>query len=66
MVGGWIVEIDGLLHEAEAEDARVEIHIALRVARDRGDVVDAVQSQGGRLGCAAGVRGGGVRVHKMK
>src|SRR6266851_964222 len=36
-----IVEIYGALDESEAEQPDVEVEVALRVARDRGDVVDA-------------------------
>src|SRR5688572_13949936 len=39
VIGAGIVEVDGQLHEPEAEDLRVEIEIALRVAGDRRDVM---------------------------
>jgi hypothetical protein len=42
MIGLGIVEIDGLLDEAESERARVEINIAMRRTRDRRDMVDAI------------------------
>src|SRR5690242_720385 len=37
-----IVEVDRALHEPEAEDAGVEVDVTLRIAGDRGDVVDAL------------------------
>ena len=42
MIGAGIVEVDGLLHEAQPERAGVEVEIAARRSRDRGDMVDAV------------------------
>ncbi len=41
VVGARIVEVHGPLHETQAQHARVEVQCALRIARDRGDVVDA-------------------------
>jgi hypothetical protein len=41
MIGLRIVEVDGALDQPEAQDAGVEIEVALRIAGDRGDVVDA-------------------------
>jgi len=53
VVGSGVVEVDGLLDEAEAEDSGVELDVACGVAGDGGDVVDA----------ACGVAGGFGRVH---
>src|SRR5687767_10921459 len=39
VIGAGIVEVDGQLHEPKAEDLRVEVEIALRVAGDRRDVM---------------------------
>ena len=44
VVDGRVVLIDGLLHEPEAEDARVEVHVSRRVGRDARDVVDPVEA----------------------
>jgi hypothetical protein len=41
MIGGGIVEIDGLLHQAKAKRPRVELHISRRFPGDRCDVMDA-------------------------
>ena len=41
MIGAGIVEVDGLLHEAQAEHPRVEVDVALRIRRDGGDVMKA-------------------------
>src|SRR5215204_1987977 len=41
MVGLGIVEVDGLLDQAQAKDAGVEVHVTLRLARDGGYVVDS-------------------------
>src|SRR3954470_10481386 len=41
MVGLRIVEVHRALHEPESEHATVEVQVALRVARDGGDVMDA-------------------------
>src|SRR5262249_34990146 len=41
VVGPGIVEVDGQLDEAKADDLRVEVERPLRIARDRGDVMDA-------------------------
>ena len=43
VVDGRVVLVDGLLDESKAHHADVEVHVALGVARDRGDVVDAVE-----------------------
>jgi hypothetical protein len=37
-----IIVVDGQLDEAEAENPGVEIDVPLRIAGDRGDVMDAV------------------------
>jgi hypothetical protein len=42
MVGAGIVLIDGLLHEAQAEDPGIEIKVLARIGGDGGDVVEAV------------------------
>jgi hypothetical protein len=47
VICAWIVEIDGLLHEAQAQRLAVEINIALRIRRDERDVVQALN---GHLG----------------
>jgi len=39
MVGAGIVEVHRLLHEVQAEHARVEVHGALRVGADQRNVV---------------------------
>jgi hypothetical protein len=41
VVGAGIVEVDGALDQAEAEDLGVEVEVALRVRRDGGDMVEA-------------------------
>src|SRR5919108_1106849 len=38
-----LVLVDRLLDEAQAERAGVEVDVALRVGRDRGDVVDSLE-----------------------
>ncbi len=43
VVDGRVVLVDRLLHHPQAEDARVEVDVPRRVARDAGDVVDAVE-----------------------
>src|SRR4051794_41983565 len=43
VVDGRVVLVDGLLHEPQAEDARVEVDVARRVARDARHVMDAVE-----------------------
>jgi hypothetical protein len=48
VIGAGIVEVDGLLHEAKAQDTRVEVEVAAGGARDGGDVVDAVVPHGMR------------------
>jgi hypothetical protein len=45
MVCGWIVEVHRALDEPKAEHAGVEVEILLRIARDRGDVVDAFRDE---------------------
>ena len=42
VVSARVVEIHGLFHQAQAQYAGVEVEIALRIARDGCDVVDAV------------------------
>jgi hypothetical protein len=42
MVCGGVVEVDGLLHQPQAEDPRIEVHVLLRVASDGADVMNAV------------------------
>jgi hypothetical protein len=59
VVGAGVVEVDGLLDQAQAEDAGVEVDGALGVAADRGDVVDAARD--GR-GVDRAVGGGGTGV----
>ena len=44
VVDGRIVLVDRLLDEPEPEDARVEVEVPGRVARDRRDVVDPLES----------------------
>jgi hypothetical protein len=39
--GGRIVEIDGALHEPQAEKIAIEGDVTLRFPGNRGDVVDA-------------------------
>ena len=41
MVGSGIVEVDGALDEAQAEDLGVEIEVALGVGGDRGYVMES-------------------------
>jgi hypothetical protein len=41
VIGPRIVEVHGLLDQAQAEHARIEVHVRLRIPRDRGDVMDA-------------------------
>jgi hypothetical protein len=48
VVGLGIVEVDGTLDEAQAEHPDVEVEVALRVAGDRGDVMDAEDFAHGR------------------
>ena len=43
MVDGRVVLVDGLLHEAQAEHARVEVDVAGGVAGDGRDVVDPLE-----------------------
>ncbi len=43
VVDGRVVLVDRLLHEAQAEGARVVVDVLWRVARDRRDVVDAFE-----------------------
>ena len=47
VVDGRVVLVDRLLHEPQAEDARVEVDVSRRVARDARHVVDAVERQFG-------------------
>ena len=46
MVAARVVEIDGALYETQTQRLGVEIEIRLRVARDRGDVMDAGAAHG--------------------
>ena len=46
VVGAGIVEVDGLLDQAQAERAGVEVEVAAGRARDGRDVVDAVLTHG--------------------
>jgi len=46
VVDAGIVLVDRLGHQAQAEDARVEVDVERRVAGDRGDVVDALEPHG--------------------
>ena len=41
VVGAGVVEVDGALDEAEAEDLGVEVEVLLGVGGDGGDVVEA-------------------------
>ena len=41
VIGARVVEVDGLLDEPEPQHARVEVHVAARVAGDRRHVVNA-------------------------
>ena len=41
VIGAWIVEVDGLLDQPQAERPGVEIEVPARGARDAGDVMDA-------------------------
>ncbi len=43
VVDGRVVLVDGLLHQAQAHHPGVEVDVALRVRRDRGDVVNSLQ-----------------------
>ncbi len=45
VVDGRVVLIDRLLHHPQAENARVEVDVARRIARDAGHVMDAVERQ---------------------
>src|SRR3954463_1921162 len=49
VVDARIVLVDGLRSHPEPEHARVEVDVFGRVARDGGDVVDAVEVHGGPL-----------------
>ena len=42
VIGAGVVLVDAALHQAQAEDAHVEVQILLRVTGDGGDVMDAV------------------------
>src|SRR6267143_694890 len=48
-----IVEIHGALDEPEAEQPHVEVEVALGVARDRGDVMDAEHAGHGQYSANA-------------
>src|SRR5919201_4893704 len=43
VIGRRIVEVDGAFHQAQAEHARIKIHVPLRITGDRGDMVNAAQ-----------------------
>src|SRR5438874_12028571 len=43
VVDRGVVLVDRLLDEAQPEHARVEVHVAWSIARDRGDVMDALE-----------------------
>ncbi len=49
VVDGRVVLVDGLLDQAQAEHAHVEVDVARRVAGDRSDVVDSLEAHGGSL-----------------
>ncbi len=51
VIGAGIVEIDGLLHQPQAEGLGVELDIAARIAGNRGDVVDAMVVHDSALRC---------------
>ena len=52
VVDGGVVLVDGLLDQAQAQDARVEVDVAGRVAGDRGDVMDAFELHRCSFRCA--------------
>jgi hypothetical protein len=41
VVGAWVVEVDGSLHERETEGGAIEVERALRAAGDERDVMQA-------------------------
>src|SRR6476469_5074552 len=43
VVDGGVVLVDRLLDQAKAHHSRVEVDVALRVGRDRGDVVNPLE-----------------------
>ena len=43
VVDGGVVLVDGLLHEAQPQDARVEVEVPRRVTGDAGDVMDTFE-----------------------
>ena len=47
VVGAGVVEVDGALDEAEAEDLGVEVEVGLGVGGDGGDVVKTDDGVGG-------------------
>ena len=53
VIGGNVVLVDGLFHQAHAELTGVEIEVSLGVGGDRRDVVQAVEN---RLVCLHGKR----------
>ena len=53
--GEPIILIHGFLHHAQPKDARVEVHIALGIASDGGDVMDAFQLHLSFLSRLAGI-----------
>ena len=40
MIGTGVIKVDGDLHQSQPKQTSVEIHILLRVARNRGHMVD--------------------------
>ena len=51
VVDGRVVLVDRLLHEAQPEDAGVEVEVPRRVARDRRDVMDPFESHSRSFPC---------------
>src|SRR5579863_5272582 len=41
VIGRWVVVIDGQLHQPQSKDARVEVHVLLRVTGDRGHMMQS-------------------------
>src|SRR5690554_5258370 len=46
VVRARVVEVDGLLHESQAEAANIEVDVLLRVSGDGGDVVQTLRGGG--------------------
>jgi hypothetical protein len=44
VIGTRIIEVDGAFDQPEAKHPRVEIEVALRIARDRGDMMNAADA----------------------